>query len=663
MITEVRTPEGIRQVLRENDDHNRRLFEKYDPLTGAGSPIPREKLRIDTERFILVPDYLYRTPVFQQIAEAGSLAAFAARNGLSFDKCCDFLNGERIHYDFEYWAATCARIKDKKSGKIIPFVLRRPQLKLLNELIAALFAGEPIRVIVLKARQWGGSTLVQLFYAWIQLFHRINWNSCIVAHQKDQARNVRAMYSRMAQYHPKEVFPVRFQNFEGSQSNRQLEERGAVVSIGSVQNPEALRSDDLKLAHCTEVGLWEDTPKRKAADVIQSVVGSIPDDPYTSVVLESTAKGVGNYFHDTWIKAEKGENGFKPVFVAWFEIGLYYRRFRTEQEKSDFVRSMTEEEIYYFNLGATLEGLNWYRQKRRTMPSDWRMRCEYPSTPTEAFATTGRNVHNPNDIQRMTAQCCDPIHRGELIADAAYGPQSIDDSLTFVPNPQGTLWLWALPDKSRHVANRYVVSMDIGGKSDDADWTVIRVIDRYMKLFGGDEECIGTWRFHMDQDLAIWKAVQLAEFYNHALFVPEFNSIKKHKPEDSDFFYTILDEIVDVYDNIYSRDDPTKVREGVPPRYGFHTNKATKDDLVTLMQRRFRDQLYAENDLRALDEAMTYEQKADGSYGAVDKFHDDIYMATAIGLKVSSVMDPPVEIPLNEKPRSKRTEVRTHANF
>ena len=518
-------------------------------------------------------------------------------------------------------------------------------------------------MIVLKARQWGGSTLVQLFYAWIQLFHRINWNSCIVAHQKDQARNVRAMYSRMAQYHPKEVFPVRFQNFEGSQSNRQLEERGAVVSIGSVQNPEALRSDDLKLAHCTEVGLWEDTPKRKAADVIQSVVGSIPDDPYTSVVLESTAKGVGNYFHDTWIKAEKGENGFKPVFVAWFEIDLYYRRFRTEQEKSDFVRSMTEEEIYYFNLGATLEGLNWYRQKRRTTPSDGRMRCEYPSTPTEAFATTGRNVHNPNDIQRMTAQCCAPIHRGELIADAAYGPQSIDDSLTFVPNPQGTLWLWALPDKSRHVANRYVVSMDIGGKSDDADWTVIRVIDRYMKLFGGDEECIGTWRFHMDQDLAIWKAVQLAEFYNHALFVPEFNSIKKHKPEDSDFFYTILDEIVDVYDNIYSRDDPTKVREGVPPRYGFHTNKATKDDLVTQMQRRFRDQLYAENDLRALDEAMTYEQKADGSYGAVDKFHDDIYMATAIGLKVSSVMDPPVEIPLNEKPRSKRTEVRTHANF
>ena len=159
MINEVKSPAGIRQTLRENDEHNRLLFEPYDPLTGAGSPIPREKLHIDAEHFIFIPDYLFRTPVFRQIAEAGSLAAFADRNGLSFDKCCDFLNGERIHYDFEDWAATCARIKDKTSGKIVPFVLRRPQLKLLKVLVTMLFAGEPIRVIVLKARQWAAPPL------------------------------------------------------------------------------------------------------------------------------------------------------------------------------------------------------------------------------------------------------------------------------------------------------------------------------------------------------------------------------------------------------------------------------------------------------------------------------------------------------------------------
>lgn len=661
-MTETTTTDRVRQLLHENDEHNRRLFEKYDPLTGLGSPIPRKQLWIDAQNYVLVPDYFYRTPAVQQIAAAGSLAAFARERGLSFQKCYDFLNGERIHYDFEFWAATCAKIKDKRSGKIIPFLLRRPQLKLLRTLVEALFSGEPIRVILLKARQWGGSTLVQLFDAWIQIFHRINWNSCIVAHQKDQARNIRAMYSRMAEYHPKEVYPVRFQNFEYSQTNKQLEGRGAVISIGSVKNPDSLRSDDIKLVHCTEVGLWEDTPKRKAADVIQSIVGSVPDDPFTCVVLESTAKGVGNYFHDTWIGAEKGENDYTPVFVAWFEIDIYYRRFGSEQEKADFAQSLTEEEVYYFNLGATLEGLNWYRRKRRTMPSDWRMKCEYPSTPTEAFATTGRNVHNPNDIQRMMEQCDDPLFRGELIAAAAYGKQALEN-LSFVSTERGSLWLWAMPDKARQVANRYVVSMDIGGRTDEADWTVIRVIDRYMKLYGGDEECIGTWRFHADQDLAIWRAVQLARFFNNALFVPEFNSIRKYKPDDSDYFYTILDEIVGIYENIFSRDDPTKIREGLPPRYGFHTNKATKEDLVAQMQRRFRDQLFVEHDKRVLDEALTYEQKTDGSYGAVDKYHDDLYMATAIGLKVSSIMDPPREIPRKETPRPRKNTIRTHASI
>lgn len=661
MISTACTLEDVRRVLFANEEHNRILFEKYDPYTGEGSPIPRERLWLDNQNFILIPDYLHKTSFFQDVISYGTLEVYAAQHNIPYDECFDFLNEQRIYYDFEYWAATCARIKDKKSGNITPFILRRPQLKLLKVLVCDLFAGVPVRIILLKARQWGGSTLVQLFDAWIQIFHRVNWNSCIVAHMKDQSRNVRAMYSRMAQYHPKNVFDVKFSNFEGSQTNRQLKGRGAVVSLASVQNPEALRSDDLKLAHLTEIGLWGDTSKRKPEDVMQSIVGSVPDEPFTVIVLESTAKGVGNYFHTTWLEAEKKINAYKSVFVSWFEIDIYYRKFRGEQEMMEFVRSMTDQEIYYFNLGATLEGLNWYRFKRREMPSDWRMKSEYPSTPVEAFINTGRNVHNPNDIQRMMGQTCPPMFKGELAADAAYGKDALGSSLSFIPSDTGSLWLWALPDKTKRVMNRYVVSMDIGGRSDGADWTVISVIDRYMMLFGGDEECIGTYRFHMDQDLAIWKGLQLAEFFNHALFVPEFNSVKT-KTEESDHFYTILDETIDLYDNIYSRDDPTKVREGVPLRYGFHTNKATKPDLIAQMTRRLRDQLYTEYDKRALEEALVYEQKNDGSFGAVDKMHDDIYMSRAIGLKVSSVIDSPKEIPAKEKPHPK-DGVRGLASF
>jgi len=63
-------------------------------------------------------------------------------------------------------------------------------------------AGKPIRLILLKARQWGGSTLVQIYMAWIQLVHCRNWNSVICAHLKESAANIKGMYSKK---HPKAV--------------------------------------------------------------------------------------------------------------------------------------------------------------------------------------------------------------------------------------------------------------------------------------------------------------------------------------------------------------------------------------------------------------------------------------------------------------------------
>ena len=84
----------------------------------------------------------------------------------------------RIRYDFEFWAYSFVKIKEKlsdeavksgKLGKMIQFKLNRGQRKLLSRLYKAMLNGDPIRVILLKARQWGGSTLVQIFMMWMQL--------------------------------------------------------------------------------------------------------------------------------------------------------------------------------------------------------------------------------------------------------------------------------------------------------------------------------------------------------------------------------------------------------------------------------------------------------------------------------------------------------------
>lgn len=634
----------ITNILTRNEEYKERFSALYNPLTGEGSPIERVKLYFSLGSYVLIPIYMAQTATVAAIIEAGNVEHYAAREGIAPDVMYGVVHRLRAVFDFEFWCFSCVKVFDKTSGRLVPFKLRRAQLKLVKVLLSDLFAGKPVRVVLLKARQWGGSTVTQMLMAWVQLFHRSGWNSVIVADVEDQARTIRAMYSRMALRHPVEICPVQFCNFEGSSKNKMLVGRDCVVSIGSMQKPDSLRSGDIKMAHLSEVGLWKRTKERKPEDVIQTIIGSVPREPFTVVVLESTAKGIGNFFHDTWCEAVDGRSAYTTVFVAWFEIDIYYKPFFSEKQKIEFVKSLTRDELARFYAGATLEGLNWYRDKRREYSTDWQMCSEFPSTAEEAFQTSGRPAHDPLYVRQLRPFVREPMYVGELLADATYGPEALQN-LHFVPTAAGDFFVWKLPDTSQHIANRYAVALDIGGRSPNADWSVISVIDRIAMIDGGVEECIATYRFHLDQDLTVWRAVQVAEWFCHALLAVEANSLNP-KGQEGDHTLTILDTIKEHYDNLFSRSDPTRIREGQPVKYGFHTNAASKTDLVTQMTKRLREFLYIERDKRALDEIEWYELKPNGGYGAVDGKHDDIYMSRAIVLKVSQLMDMPVEIHL-----------------
>lgn len=74
--------------------------------------------------------------------------------------------------DFERWARDCVRITDKLTERPVPFRLNAPQRRVLGVLEEMRRGGEPIRLIMLKARQWGGSAL---FYLLIYLKFLINF--------------------------------------------------------------------------------------------------------------------------------------------------------------------------------------------------------------------------------------------------------------------------------------------------------------------------------------------------------------------------------------------------------------------------------------------------------------------------------------------------------
>lgn len=649
------------RIIEENKQHFASLFSDYNPMTGVGSPIDRVRLTLTRDgKHILIPAYIASSSAFTEMLGHPTLEDYIESKNLNRDDVYDVITRLRIKYDFEYWAATCATIFDKTSGQEVKFKLRKAQRKLLKVLVETAFALKPIRIILVKARQWGGSTLVQLFCAWIQLFHRKNWNSVIATHIEEAARNIRSMYTLMAERHPKDIQDIRFRAFEGSSKNKQIVDRGCVIYIGSMERPNSLHSGNYKLVHCSEVGYWKETTQRKPSDFVNAFEGSVPLEPFTLVALESTAKGTGNFFHTTWLSAVKGENAYTPVFVAWWEIDMYTMPFDSFEQKKMFVESMNSYELYMFSLGATLEGLHWYREKRKSFDNDWDMQEQFPSTADEAFVTSGRKAHHPLHIKQMEMFVKKPEYIGELFADAPSGAEAINKSLEFKDIAKGEFWVWKKPDNKRLYTNRYVVSLDIGGASAKADWSVIRVLDRLPMMNGGVPEFVATYRFHMDQDLTAWRAVQVAKWYCDALLVVESNSLKKFQTEGN-FTSTVLDIIAHVYPNLYYRDDPSKIKEGIPLRYGFQTG-SNKSEIVSIMTRGLRDMGFIERDQRMLDECGWYELKQDGSYGAIDGQHDDIYMSSGINLWVSDKLPKPTLIPTMEEAMThNNVQIRTEA--
>lgn len=655
-------------IIEDNQRRNHILFGEYDPEKGIGSPIDRFEFKTHPH----LPSYwlpitMKELPFIVKCIEFGSLYhlvvhLYGEENWENkfveiFADLCD----NRIKHDFEYWCITAVKIQSKKEKSIIPFKLNKAQRKLLATLEHLRLSGTPIRIILLKARQWGGSTLIQLYMSWIQLFHKVRWHSAIVADVEQQAANIRGMYSLMSEHHPDEILDVNMRPYQNSTKNRIIDGRDCAICIGSMQQPDNLRSFDFAMLHMSEVGLWKKTKNKRPEDLIQSLRSTVPDEPYTFVALESTAKGVGNFFHTEYLAAKRGYSGYVPVFIPWHDIEMYWKKIDTPYFK--FIDSMSAYNWAQWQEGASLESINWYNVHKRTENlDDWRMQSEFPGNDIEAFGSTGRRAFAPAYVQKAREFNRKPEFIGDVTADATSGIDALKN-ISFIPDSKGMLKVWDMPDKVTRCTNRYVVTLDIGGRTDVADFSIITVLDRLQLLYGGVPEAILTWEGHIDQDLAAWKAVQIAKAYNDALFAPETNSLKAKQSEtEGDHIITVLDEILPFYKNIYMRTDPEKIRQGYPARYGFHTNVKTKTDLINTVNKALREDGYIEPDATVCDQYDYYEIKSDGTYGAVEGQHDDKVMSRAIALKVSELMPLPSIVEV-KKDVTHKTRIINEASF
>lgn len=641
---------SVADILRINRERNEENTRPYDPITGLGSDaVPRTEIHLSDAPIgdtLYIPTEMLEYEAISKAVELGSIRKSLRHGGLydteeNYLEWWRFFIRMRIEYDFEFWAVSFVVIKDKETHADIPFRLNRGQRKLLKQMEHMRRAKKPIRIILLKARQWGGSTLTQIYIAWLQLVHFKQIDSVILAHTENTARNVRGMYTKLLEKYPlwlcdtNERKEVELSNFEGSPKTRIIKSRGCKISIGSAVKPEGLRGLDVACAHLSEIGLYPSTQQTKPEDLVQSVCSGISFKANTVIVYESTAKGVGNFFHKEWLRANsrdlKERSSFAPVFVAWFEIDTY--SFEID-DTVEFVNSLTDEEYNLFEYGATLEGIAWWRDKKLEYSDLWRFRSEFPSTPDEAFQSTGHPFYNPDDVKRLESTVTAPKIVGELTSTNEFGSSLALEGIKLVPNERGNFSVWAQPDVTEFVTDRYVVVVDIGGMSDKSDRSVICVFDRYhMKDAGGVPEVVAEWCGHAPHYKIAWMSARIATWYHNALLVIESNTLESHATEGVHNEF-IMDEISREYTNLYCRTPAEQVRQGLPPKWGFHTNKSTKTMVCDHQRKVLEHSMYIERCQEAVNEHRTLEIKSNGEIGASDGAHDDRHITRAIGVWV-----------------------------
>lgn len=642
-------------IIAENTRRLAYVNAQYDPQKGTQycNEIQRVPIRVEDAPFIEmnIPVEMENEPVVKLLQQEKSLAKackriWGAASETQQVSLWRYFHKVRCKYDFEYWCCTQIRIKYKGKGKRDPFILNRAQRYYLSVLERLRKAGVPIYIILLKARQWGGSTMTQFYMMWIQKMHKMHWNSVIVGDVEKQSKVVLAMYEQACQEYDTfidEGVPTVLKPYGRTNDVRLLEDRGCTISIGSMQKPNKIRSEDISMAHLTEVGIWKETDGKSPEDVIQSIEGSILPGAYTMLVEESTAKGVGNYFHNTYTAAKAGENNFTPVFIPWFMIDIYSKKISlfntttTDEEYREFIVSMTEYEWSLWQLGATLEAINWYRTKSRGM-DEWRMKSEFPSTDIEAFQSTGRGYFKDEYLEECYQSCRQPKIVGEIVSSASsLNKTQYLQNLRIEPNSKGNLKIWADVDKSVDMHDRYVVCVDLGkGATDAADSTIACVFDRYWQQEGEDgypevvAELAGK---ESETDLLAWRIAQIAAYYNNALLVIESNTIDSSKESR---FRAVLDEIKDYYPNIYKRSIANKTDVGTTGgfRYGWNTNHQSKEEICADLGWALREGMYVERCREAVDEMKIFERKADGSLGNVEgkHNHDDRVITRALGV-------------------------------
>lgn len=502
---------------------------------------------------------------------------------------------KRLLEDFEFYCKHCVQIRTKK-GTIVPLLFNKVQRRFVAALNRQMETKGRIRIVVLKARQQGLSTVISAWQYW-WLSQRKAQKGLVMAHEADSTTTLFDMYKRV---HANVPDTIRSSTTYSSRTELVFDKRDSALRVATAGGRGVARGETLTVAHLSEVAFW---PVAFAATNFNGLVQAIPDEDGTALFIESTAQGMTGKFHEMWRSAMAGESGYEPFFSAWFESDEY-----RETAPDDFVRTPDEEKLIeqFGPEGLTSnDQLLWRRRKIATNGFEL-FRQEYPATWEEAFLSTGRPVFNPDYVNER-------LRPGNIKTPLRF--MSVEEG-SLNEHPYGELAIYHEVD----AGETYVIGADVGMGVRNGDSSVAQVLDSKLRQ-------VAVWRGLVHPDFFAKILVALGYHYNSAMIAAERNN------------HGLLTcvRIRDLgYPNIW-----TDVTEGALDdkdtiNIGFFTSERTKPMIIDKLRAVDREREIEINDAETLREMLTFVVTESGKMQAEETCHDDCVMSLAIANHIHS---------------------------
>jgi hypothetical protein len=284
---------------------------------------------------------------------------------------------QRLKSDFEHYAEKCLKIRTK-SGAVVGLSLNAAQKYIHQKVEEQRARTGKVRAIILKGRQQGCSTYVEGRFYW-RVTHTRGVRAFILTHEEDATNNLFELANR---YHENCPSPVKPSTSAANAKELHFDKLDSGYKVGTAGNKAVGRSSTVQLFHGSECGFWPNA-QQHAAGIIQA----IPDEHGTEVFIESTANGIGNYFHEQWQAAEAGLSEYISIFVPWYWQDEY------KKPVPDGFTLDEEEQKYQDAYDLNLEQMAWRRAKIVELKDTMLFKQEYPATAAEAFQVSGQDPY------------------------------------------------------------------------------------------------------------------------------------------------------------------------------------------------------------------------------------------------------------------------------